>query len=114
MVYMKVKGHTGYVKDTFNGVVLNVNDKEIEAAKKRKLERKKHPMDIILMFVRKVGGRGVDMKFIRSLNKKLSCHRLSLAGGVKTDKEIQQLFKLGFCNVISSTLLHKRLSRDGL
>ncbi len=80
----------------------------------RKLGRQKHPMDIILMFVRKVGGRGVDMKFIRNLNKKLSCHRLSLAGGVKTDKEIQQLLKLGFCNVISSTLLHKRLSRDGL
>ena len=80
----------------------------------RKLGRQKHPMDIILMFVRKVGGRGVDMKFIRNLKKKLSCHRLSLAGGVKTDKEIQQLLRLGFCNVISSTLLHKRLSRDGL
>ena len=46
MVYMKVKGHTGYVKDTFNGVVLNVNDKEIEAAKKRKLERKKQQNEI--------------------------------------------------------------------
>ncbi len=80
----------------------------------RKLGRQKHPMDIILMFVRKVGGRGVDMKFIRNLNKKLSCHRLSLAGGIKTDKEIQLLLKLGFRNVISSTLLHKRLSRDGL
>ena len=79
-----------------------------------KLERQKHPMDIILMFVRNVGGRGVDMRFIRNLNKKLSCHSLSLAGGVKTDKEIEQLLKLGFCNVISSTLLHKRLSRDDL
>ena len=46
MVYMKVNGHTGYVKDTFNGVVLNVNDKEIEAAKKRKLERKKQQNEI--------------------------------------------------------------------
>ena len=46
MVYMKVKGHTGYVKDTFNGVVLNVNDKEKEAAKKRKLERKKQQNEI--------------------------------------------------------------------
>ena len=80
----------------------------------RKLERQKHPMDIILMFVKKVGGRGVDMRSIRDLNKKLSFHRLSLAGGVKTEKEIEQLLKLGFCNVISSTLLHKRLSRDDL
>ena len=80
----------------------------------KKLGRQKHPMDIILMFVRKVGGRGINMGFIRNLKKKLSFHRLSLAGGVKTDKEIQQLLKLGFSNVISSTLLHKRLSRDGL
>tara|TARA_Y100000589_G_C26941449_1_gene542568 strand:+ start:43 stop:729 length:687 start_codon:yes stop_codon:yes gene_type:complete len=80
----------------------------------RKLGRQKHSMDIILMFVRQVGGRGVDMKVIRSLNKKLYFHKLSLAGGVKTYKQIQQLSKLGFCNVISSTFLHNRLSRDNL
>jgi len=35
MSYKKVEGHIGYVKDE-NGVVLNVNNDEIEAAKKRK------------------------------------------------------------------------------
>ena len=35
MSYKKIEGHIGYVKDE-NGVVLNVNDDEIEAAKKRK------------------------------------------------------------------------------
>lgn len=35
MNYKKVEGHVGYVKDE-NGVVLNVNNDEIEAAKKRK------------------------------------------------------------------------------
>lgn len=35
MKYKKVEGHVGYVKDE-NGVVLNVNDDEIEAARKRK------------------------------------------------------------------------------
>jgi len=35
MSYKKVEGHVGYVKDE-NGVVLNVNNDEIEAAKKRK------------------------------------------------------------------------------
>ena len=35
MNYKKVEGHVGYVKDE-NGVVLNVNDDEIEAARKRK------------------------------------------------------------------------------
>jgi len=35
MSFKKVEGHVGYVKDE-NGVVLNVNNNEIEAAKKRK------------------------------------------------------------------------------
>ena len=35
MNYKKVEGHIGYVKDE-NGVVLNVNNDEIEAARKRK------------------------------------------------------------------------------
>jgi cell shape-determining protein MreC len=35
MNFKKVEGHVGYVKDE-NGVVLNVNNDEIEAAKKRK------------------------------------------------------------------------------
>jgi cell shape-determining protein MreC len=35
MSFKKVEGHVGYVKDE-NGVVLNVNNDEIEAAKKRK------------------------------------------------------------------------------
>ena len=35
MKYKKVEGHIGYVKDE-NGIVLNVNNDEIEAARKRK------------------------------------------------------------------------------
>ena len=35
MSFKKVEGHIGYVKDE-NGVVLNVNNDEIEAARKRK------------------------------------------------------------------------------
>ena len=35
MNFKKVEGHVGYVKDE-NGVVLNVNNDEIKAAKKRK------------------------------------------------------------------------------
>lgn len=80
----------------------------------RKLGRQKHSMNIILMFIKQVGGRGVDMRFIRSLKKKLYLHKLSLAGGIKTYKEIQQLSRLGFYSAISSTFLHKRLSRDNL
>ena len=35
MTYKKIEGHEGYVKD-INGVILNVNNDEIEASKKRK------------------------------------------------------------------------------
>jgi len=35
MSFKKVEGHVGYVKDE-NGIVLNVNNNEIEAARKRK------------------------------------------------------------------------------
>ena len=35
MSFKKVEGHIGYVKDE-NGVVLNVNNNEIKAARKRK------------------------------------------------------------------------------
>lgn len=39
MNYVKVKDHTGYVRDKSSGAVLNMNKEEIEAAKKRKAER---------------------------------------------------------------------------
>lgn len=38
MKYTRVEGHWGYVKDE-NGVVININKEEIEAAKKRKAQR---------------------------------------------------------------------------
>ena len=38
MKYTRVEGHWGYVKDE-NGAVLNMNNEEIEAAKKRKAQR---------------------------------------------------------------------------
>ena len=39
MAYLKIEGHEGYVKNPNDGVVLNVNAEEIQAAKKRKALR---------------------------------------------------------------------------
>jgi len=39
MAYVKIDGHSGYVKDKLTGAVLNTNNEEIEAAKKRKADR---------------------------------------------------------------------------
>ena len=39
MKFVKVQGHNGYVRDKSNGAILNINNEEIEAAKRRKAER---------------------------------------------------------------------------
>lgn len=36
MDYLKVEGHPGLVRDKSTGVVLNTNEKEVEAARARK------------------------------------------------------------------------------
>tara|TARA_Y100000022_G_scaffold182455_1_gene175892 strand:+ start:75 stop:296 length:222 start_codon:yes stop_codon:yes gene_type:complete len=46
MALLKVEGHLGYVKDTDTGIVLNSNVNEIEAARKRKAQRKQQEDDI--------------------------------------------------------------------
>ena len=78
----------------------------------KRIMKKKTRMDVTLMFLKKVGGRGLNMKVINSLYKDLSHHNLSIAGGIRTNQQVKQLFRLGFSNVLSSTLLHKKLSRD--
>ena len=43
--YVKVEGHHGYVRDN-TGVVLNTNQDQIDAARKRKEERKKQQNEL--------------------------------------------------------------------
>ena len=45
MKYTRVEGHHGYVKDEY-GVVLNTNKEEIEAAKKRKEQRRNQEKEL--------------------------------------------------------------------
>ena len=46
MAYLKIEGQEGYVKDPSSGVVLNVNQEEINAAKTRRALRKQQEEDI--------------------------------------------------------------------
>tara|TARA_Y200000002_G_scaffold382478_1_gene399686 strand:- start:12 stop:221 length:210 start_codon:yes stop_codon:yes gene_type:complete len=46
MTFLKVKGHGGYIKDTNTGVVLNVNNSEIEQAKIRKKQKQQERNEI--------------------------------------------------------------------
>ena len=45
MKYKKIEGHYGYVKDEY-GVVLNTNKEEIEAAKRRKEQRRNQEKEL--------------------------------------------------------------------
>ncbi len=91
---------------------IDFNGKESKWLKK--IRKEKYPMDIILMFLDKVGGRGLNMKFIKKLYYKLSNHNLLIAGGIKTEQDLKQLSRIGFTGVLSSTMIHKRLSRDSI
>ena len=46
MTYLKIEGHEVYVKDPNTGVVLNVNQEGINAAKRRRALRKQQEEDI--------------------------------------------------------------------
>ena len=46
MNYVNIDGHSGYVRDIGSGAVLNTIKAEIEAARKRKLERKSKEKEI--------------------------------------------------------------------
>ena len=46
MTFLKVKGHGGYIKDMNTGVVLNVNNSEIEQAKIRKKQKQQQRNEI--------------------------------------------------------------------
>ena len=67
---------------------------------------------IYLMFLDKVGGRGMNLKLIKRLGKQLIQHRVYVAGGIKAQGQIEQLKSLGVKGVILSTLIHNRISRD--
>ncbi len=78
----------------------------------RKFYKEKKTLDITLMFINKTGGRGLNFKLIRRLNSKLLQHRISVAGGLSNFAEIRQLSQIGVKSVLSSTLIHRRISRD--
>ena len=80
----------------------------------RKIKREKFRTDVILMFLSKVGGRGVNLNLIRKIYNSSTFKQITVAGGVKTKGDVSQLSRLGVKNILSSTLLHKSVSRDSL
>jgi len=65
-------------------------------------------LDIIFMFLRNVGGRGVNVRKVRYLIKSLPKNNYFYAGGVKYFNDIKNLGNLGVESVIVSTLVHQK------
>ena len=46
MSHIEIEGHSGYVKDTNTGAILNINKTEIQNARMRKTKRKQEEIEI--------------------------------------------------------------------
>ena len=86
---------------------LDFNGSELKWGEKIKKEKKS--LNLIFMFLNKIGGRGIDLKEIRLLLKQFKNHSCVVAGGIKHQNQIEILSKMGVHGVISSTLIHKEI-----
>ena len=91
-------------------ISIDFNGKQVKWIKK--LNKEKLRLEIILMFLRKVGGRGIDLASVRKNLKLFSRHNCSVAGGINYRNQISNLSRIGVKAVFCSTLLHKKISRD--
>ena len=84
--------------------ILNENDKSTEFLKKSKFR-----LDVILMFLRNVGGRGIRFNEVKRIIKGLPDLNFHYAGGVRYSRDLRLLKNVGVESAIVSTLVHKHL-----
>ncbi len=65
--------------------------------------------EIILMFVKKVGGRGINWRTLSNLQGYIDKSKCIIAGGIKYSGEINNIRRIGYKGVIISTLTHKEI-----
>lgn len=63
----------------------------------------------ILMSIKQVGGRGINWNFLNLISKFIPPKKCIVAGGLKHEGEINKIKIKGYCGVIISTLIHRRL-----
>ena len=85
--------------------ILNDNDKSTEFLKKSRFKP-----DVILMFLRNVGGRGIRFNEVKRIIKGLPNINFHYAGGVRYFRDLKLLRNVGVESVIVSTLVHKHLN----
>ena len=84
--------------------IFNNNDKSTAFLKNSKFKP-----DVILMFLRNVGGRGIRFNEVKSIIKGLPNFNFHYAGGVRYFRDLKLLKNAGVESAIVSTLVHKHL-----
>ena len=74
-----------------------------------RFSQEKVKLNLIFMFVKRTGGRGVNYSILKKLKKMVCQNNCFLAGGVKNKSDIKKLYFLGFKGVIVSDMIHKKL-----
>ena len=85
-------------------ISIDFNGNQQKWIKKAKSSRVKP--NLIFMFLKNVGGRGVSMPIIKLLVKKFPKNKCTIAGGIKTKNQIRCMRNIGVQSVIVSTLIH--------
>ncbi len=77
-----------------------------------KVQKSDVSLDLILMFISQVGGRGVKWRNINKFRNFINPLRCFVAGGIKNNNEIKILKRMKFKGVIISSLIHQMITRD--
>ncbi len=74
-----------------------------------KAEKSRVKPNLIFMFLKNIGGRGISIPRVKLLVKKFPKNKCTIAGGIKTTNQIKSIERAGAESVIVSTLLHKNI-----
>ena len=67
---------------------------------------------IILMFMKQIGGRGIDWKNLNKLSKCKKNENFIISGGLKFDSEKNKIKKMKYKGILTSNYIQKKISRD--
>ncbi len=72
----------------------------------------KEKLNLIFMFVKQIGGRGINYKVLKGFKKVIKENNSLIAGGVRNVNDLKKLSCIGFDGAIVSTLIHRKMLRD--
>lgn len=80
----------------------------------KKFRREKLNFSLILMFLKNVGGRGVNYRLVKKFVNAFPRRDIIVAGGLSSFGQTKQLSKIGVDSVISSTMIMEVVTRDNV